>query len=414
MNQLEGHYKLLDLSITTPRGKKLNLAAYAVKFDIYESILSSSVVGELTISDSTGMLDSFNFTEEKINISFTTFEDSAPVSFVLNVVEVNPVITIPNDKAVVFTLTCISEELVKSKTIKNIPFVRKQLESENAVLAMLNLLETKKQLFAEKTKGLHTFGLTNINPFLSIDNIRKSAVSSKYNSSAFVFYENSKGYHFKTLEGLIEEGKKNVGDKCFTYSTTAQADITSATWRNIIAYKVIQNGNQNVALATGGYNNVSKRYNLETGELELYEKKAQNLEFVTLNDGSQTSSLKTQNEKSKDEGKLSFSLYNPDQENNQLAEKNQNLPYYITQFLNIVCHATIYGDSTISVGDVIHCHLPQNTGLTFGESNPYLEDSTVFSGNYLVCKVRHVLTFGELAEYYQGLEIVKDGFGGAG
>jgi N4-gp56 family major capsid protein len=47
-----------------------------------------------------------------------------------------------------------------------------------------------------------------------------------------------------------------------------------------------------------------------------------------------------------------------------------------------------------------------------GEENPIKEDSQMTSGNYIVTKCRHVLTFNEKAEYMQGLEIVKDGIAG--
>lgn len=412
MIQGEGKYILNELSLSTPRCKKLDITPYAVKCDIYESILSPTVIAEITLSDSTGIIDHFNLSEETFTISFTTHPQSKPIEYKLKVVEVNPVRTTPNDKSVVFSLTCISPEMIKSKTIKNIPLVRKQIEAEKAVKSLLNLVETKKEFFAEKTKGLHTYSLANMHPFNSIDMVRRTAVSEKYNGSAFVFFENKHGYQFKSIEKLIEEGLAGIGDKCFTYTNLAGVDITGSKWRNIIAYKTIQNGNHNVALATGGYNNISKRYNLETGELEQYDKKAVNVEFLSLNKKSITSSTKQQEKSSKDEGELSFSLYTPDQENNQLVEKNNYLPYYLTQFLTIINHVTIYGDSTITAGDVIHCHIPENTGLTQGEDNAYVKDSSVFSGNYLVCKCRHVLTFGNFPEYYQGLEIVKDGFGG--
>jgi hypothetical protein len=64
------------------------------------------------------------------------------------------------------------------------------------------------------------------------------------------------------------------------------------------------------------------------------------------------------------------------------------------------------------VGDVIRCQLPEYDGLPRGEENPIREDSQMTSGNYIVTKCRHVLTFNEKAEYMQGLEIVKDGIAG--
>ena len=88
------------------------------------------------------------------------------------------------------------------------------------------------------------------------------------------------------------------------------------------------------------------------------------------------------------------------------------MPYYIAHFLTVVIQITIYGDSTITVGDVINCTFPEADGLTKGEKNPVNEDSAMTTGNYMVAKCRHMLTFNEKAEYAQSLELVKDGIGG--
>lgn len=414
MNNLimkEGKYKLITLSMTATN-EVIDLSPYAVQCDIYESILSHSTICELIISDSTGMISFFNFTEQEVLIEFTTHEDAEPASFRLSVLEVNPIRSTPNDKTTVFTLTCISKEAIKNKTIKNIPLVRQKIESETAVVSMLNLLETEKDIFLEKTKGLHTFALTRINPFDAIDNIRKTAVSDEYNGSAFVFFENKYGYHFKSLEKLIDDGVKTIGDKFFIHTGLAGYDVKGTKWRNILAYKVIQRGNKNVSLRVGGFNNSVRRHNIETGEIEFFEKNSTQVDFISLNNGSVNSSTEDQLQHSADEGNINLNLYNPDQENNNVAEKQNFLPYYISKFLNIISHVTIYGDSTITVGDVITCQIPENTGLTLGNDRAYTEEDKIASGNYLVCKCRHLLTFGSFPEYYQGLEIVKDGYGG--
>lgn len=407
----EGKYTLNELSITTP-SKKLDLTPYASRVDIYESILAPSVILEIIVSDSTGLLSSFNFTEESLRVSFTTHDSVSPIDYTFKVIEVSPAKSTPNDRTIVFVMTGISEEVLKSKTIKNLPLIRKDIESENVVKALLDLTETKKNFFAEKTKGTHSFGLSNITPFDAIDQVRRNAISNKFNGSAFVFFENKYGYNFKSLEKIIEEGINSIGDKVFVHSTLAGVDVTGTKWRNIIAYKTIQNGNQNVALQVGGYKNSVKRYNIETGQLEYFEKSAKDVNFLTMNKGSISSSLTQQNDRSKDEGNVCINIYNPDQENNQLAEKQNLLPYYISQFLTIVNHATIYGDSTITAGDIVSCKFPQQNGLTQGANNAYAGDDKVLSGNYLICKCRHVLSFGEFPQYFQALEIVKDGISG--
>lgn len=72
----------------------------------------------------------------------------------------------------------------------------------------------------------------------------------------------------------------------------------------------------------------------------------------------------------------------------------------------MVLHITIYGDSEITVGDVITLNIDESSGLQSDETK---ETSSVMSGNYLVTKVRHALTMSDTPEYYMALEVVKDG-----
>jgi hypothetical protein len=406
-----GEYKLNRLTITTPN-QAFDLSPYAVKCDIFESIISPSVIAEIVVSDSTGMFSSFQLSEEKVSISFTTYDSSSPVEYELSVIDVGPAVATPNDKSLVYTLTCVSDEVLTSMTIKNTPVVIKNIECEKIIKSLLDLVHSKKPLFAEKTKGLHAYGLANITPFEGIDKVRRLAVSSKHMGSAFVFFENKAGYTFKSVEKLVEEGVKNIGDKFFVFTGVANLDNSGSMWRNILGYKVIQQGNQGVALSIGGYNNIVKRLNIETGVVDIFEQKAKQLTFLSLNNGSVTSSLEQQSRRNEDQGRATLNLYTPDQENNQLAEKYNYLPYYITQLLTTIAHITIYGDTTITIGDVITCTLPEHTGLTLGDKRAYVDDNKVSSGNYLVAKCRHMLTFGNRPQYFQSLEIIRDGIGG--
>lgn len=404
----EGTYTLLAMTLSMGN-RALDISPYVAKCDIYESILSPSVIAEIIVSDGTGIFSSTLLTEEEVCISFSTTDAAQPVHYRLKVLDVNPVLRAQNDKSISYVLTCLNDEVMKSKTMSS-TLVRKQIEAENVVQYMLtDQLNSDKQLFLERTKGLHAFSLTQMHPMDAIEKCRLISLSEKYPGSAFVFYENKHGLHFKSIEKIIDEGKRNIGDKYFIHSAVANADVAGTRWRNILGYKVIQNGNAKVALAIGGYNTQVKRLNLIEGNLEYFEKKAENVEFISLNDKSINSSLQIENERGKNVTKNPLNLYNPDQENNYLAEKYNYLPYYLSHFLSVVAHMTIYGDSTITVGDVITARIPEMTGLTNKEYTP---DDPMLSGNYLVCKCRHVLTFGDNPKYYQALEIIKDGVAG--
>lgn len=405
----EGRYTLRSMTLSTPT-KPLDMSPYVAKCDIYESILSPSVVAEIIVYDATGIFSNIILNEEEVCISFTTHEEAPPVHYKLKVVEVNPVLRSQNDRSVSYVLTCLNEEVISSKTIKSRNLVRKNIESEKVVTTMLNeALETEKDVFIEKTKGLHSFSITNITPMKAIDIARKVAISEKYPGSAYVFYENSMGFHFKSLEKIIDDGLKRIGDKFFIHSALANVDVLGSRWRNILGFKLIQAGNHNVAAAIGGYSTSSKRLNLIEGNIEFYEKPSSAINFISMNENSVDVSLTRQQNREKQQGGQSLNLYDSDGENNELSEKYNYLPYYLSHFLSVIAHMTIYGDSTITVGDIVSCRIPEMTGLTNKE---YTKDDVMTSGNYLVCKVRHILTFGDNPQYFQSLEIVKDGIGG--
>ena len=411
----EGKFKLKTFEMTTPIDcRTLKLAPYCARADIYESVLEPTVIAEFIIVDKVGMFNRFNFLEQKINIDFTTYEDNKDgnVNYTLYPISVDIAETLSDDKGIQYVLTCVSKEAKKSTQIKNIPLVRKKIESETIIDALLRLVETDKKYFFEKTQGLQACNFTDLTPFEAIDQIRLKSMSANYNGHCFLFYENSKGYHFKTFEGLIDDGKKKIGDKYYTQVALADVSVTGSKWRNILGLKVIESGNQNVTRLLGGGKVLIKRKNVITGAVDPFTADSAKIEFISLNKGSISQSLTSKNELSKDEGRIELVYYDPTVETAEQAEARSLRPYYLSFLFNQVAHITVYGDTTVSIGDVITCDIPEHNALTLGEERPYVESNQVLAGNYLVTKCRHILSFNEGAEYMQALEIVKDGYGG--
>lgn len=407
----EGQFHLIDFYMTTP-SRRLSLKEICARADIYESIMEPAAMAEFIFSDAKGVFNAFDPLEEKIVIEFTTSKDTATVKYEFFPISLDPAVSTSDDKAVVYKVTCITEEAKKSKNIKNIPFVKDNIECENMIVACLNTVGTNKNFFFEKTQGLHAYNITAMTPFQAIDKIRVEAMSSKYQGHAFCFFENSKGFVFKTIEGLIDEGKKSIGDKYFIQSALANISATGSKWRNILAFKVIQRGNKGIVRLIGGGNNLVKQYNTKTGEVITFDNKPDEFQFITLNDGSNDGSRKAQSEYKQDEGEIEIVMFNPDIENAEYARKRNVLRYYMAHFMNVICHITVYGDSNITAGDVITCEIPEHDGLPISEDKPYIDLSSIVAGNYLITKCRHIMTFNERAEYLQSYEIVKDGVGG--
>lgn len=413
----DGTFKLIEFELSVPGGRKLDLTPYCARADIYESVLEPTVIAEFVITDKVGIFDHFNFLEQNIYIEFTTYEDNddASVKYTLYPISVDPAEALPDDKGVVYKLTCVSKEALKSTQSKNMSLVRQKIECENMVANILTSpegLATQKPVFLEKTQGLHGFNFTTVEPFVAIDEIRLKAMSSEFTGHCFVFYENTKGYHFKSFEGLIKDGLTKIGDKYFVQTAASDVSVAGAKWRNILAFKVVQSGNQNITRALGAGKVTIKAVNIMTQEIKPLELDPKYLNFVQLNKNSISSTATSQNELGSTEGRIEVVRFDPTVETADVAIARAVRPYYLSFLFNTIAHITIYGDTTITVGDVITAKIPEFNALSLGEERPYVDTNDVAGGNYLVTKCRHVLTFSEKSDYMQALEIVKDGYGG--
>lgn len=410
----EGQFKLKQFELLVPGDRSIGLAATCARADIFESVLEPTVIAEFIISDKVGQFSHFKFEGKKVKITFTTYEENedADIEYNFVVLTAENGVSLPDDKGIVYKLVCVSEEAKKNLRIMNTPLVRSKTPSEKAVSALLDILGTDKNYFFEETQGLHAFNITGLHPFEAIDLIRLKTMSKKYNGHCFVFYENSKGYHFKSFESLMDDGKKKIGDKYFIQFPVADLNIQASKWRNILGFKVVQDGSQAVSEAIGAGKVLVKRKNTITGQIENFEIDKTKLDFVRLNENSISLDVATQQEQAENESRTKLVYYDPTVEESDSANAEVARAYFMEHLLNTVAHITIYGDSTITIGDVIAAEIPEYDGLTLGEDKPYKKSSEFLSGNYLVTKCRHILTFNEGAEYFQALEIVKDGYGG--
>jgi hypothetical protein len=281
----EGKFKLVTFEMNVPGGRKVPLTPYCARADIYESVLEPTTIAEFVISDKIGIIDHFNFLELSIDIEFNTYEENsdASVKYTFYPVIVDPAVSTPDDKGLVYKITCVSQEALKSTEIKNLSLVKEKIDCETMIRALLNALETKKNFFKEKTQGLHAFNFTVTNPFTAIDEVRLKAISAEFNGHCFLFYENSKGYHFRSFEGLIKDGLSKIGDKYFTQSALADVSVQGTKWRNILAFKTIQTGNQNVTRSLGAGKITVKKLNTKTQEIEPINVDPKRLNFIQLN-----------------------------------------------------------------------------------------------------------------------------------
>jgi hypothetical protein len=133
-----------------------------------------------------------------------------------------------------YILVAASPEVVRNKTNQ----VTKAYNTNVSKMVediIKQYLKTKKKIDVQDTRGIQKIIVPSIQPFDAITMLRKRAISIDDKSSSYVFFENSQGFHFKTLEKLFTDGK--VGDRVFTNNPTIHIDKTAPEFRNVINFE---------------------------------------------------------------------------------------------------------------------------------------------------------------------------------
>ena len=141
----EGKFKLITFQLNVPGDRKLGLTPYCARADIYESVLEPTTIAEFIISDKIGIFDHFNFLEQSIDIEFNTYEDNsdASVKYTFYPIIVDTAVTTPDDKGLVYKITCVSKEALKSTEIKNLSVSRQKIECEKMIVPRKNARITR-------------------------------------------------------------------------------------------------------------------------------------------------------------------------------------------------------------------------------------------------------------------------------
>ena len=216
-------------------GEKVSILDGIVSMSYYESIQQNSVVVSVTYADSGTVTDGTDkksvleglplVGSEKSMIKFT---DNNKVSVELgdtknNYLFVNKVTPISDQttKGMV-SLNLVSKEFIMNE--KGGTRVVKRMDgkiSDSVNSIFKNNLKTEKKLDVEETENNFNFIPNNKKPMYTLDWISKKSVpkGKKGKSAGFFFWETSEGFHFKSIDMLMDE-KKNKPKKSIIYNET--------------------------------------------------------------------------------------------------------------------------------------------------------------------------------------------------
>lgn len=202
-------YNLKQLSlITSMTGNNgvIDMMPFMVEIDLYEDIYSATISGELVVQDSLGLISNYLLNgTEFIQIQLQkTSKDSVYISRNYRVYKISKREIGDSNNYEVYVINFCSEEFLLSEQYRlSKSAVGKQIDSIiNDILT--NYLKTKKKTYIDSTIGVYDFVLPNKKLFETINWLSTYAqpFDPKATGADMLFYENSTGYHFHSLQTL--------------------------------------------------------------------------------------------------------------------------------------------------------------------------------------------------------------------
>lgn len=387
-----GDVLINTVMVISPRGS-IDLSADLIEMKIYENIMVPNNICEITVIDGSDAIGGLLIQgDEQIGISFTT-PGGATLNYVfaLDLISVDAILGA--QKAKQYTLHGVGQETLQSKT----NYIQK---AYNTIISSIvqdihtNYLKSMNSLATEVTQGIQNILIPNIKPFEAIDLVRRRASSSSNPSSTFLYFQDCKGHNFKTIEGMMNS--KSV--KIYIHSDALNTSIYINNFNNILDYEVPQIISSTERIDLGSLNQRTSSFDLRTRNYKVNNQAPAASPF--------NSSL------FKAMYGSAYGLFNfiPfDSAARPQTYIPTSTPAQMSYLANIMqgwINLKCYGDTNITVGQVMTCNIPESISTT---TNFQLDP--LISGNYLISKIcRQISSVETKPRYVDLIEGIRGSF----
>ena len=191
--------------------KSISIKTQVLEIDIYESLDGTGLSGSVVVADGQSVISHLPLTGYE-RIEFRLFTPGTSRGYDFTSVTGHPMFiykisnrTPLTPRSQIYVLHFCSREMIDNEMIR----VDKTYEGpiDTMVVDMMRSdLDSKKNLIVEETKGLHKFVMPRMKPLKAIAKLSSMSEPLKYNSSGMLFYEDSTGFRFRSLENMLAIG----------------------------------------------------------------------------------------------------------------------------------------------------------------------------------------------------------------
>ena len=188
--------------------KSISIKTQVLEIDIYESLDGAGLSGSVVVADGQSVISHLPLTGYE-RIEFRLFTPGCSRGYDFTSVTGHPMFiykisnrTPLTPRSQIYVLHFCSREMLDNEMMR----VNRSLEGsvDSMVVDIVRTdLDSKKNLIVEETRGLHKFAMPRIKPLNAIAKLSAVSEPLKYNSSGMLFYEDSNGFRFRSVENML-------------------------------------------------------------------------------------------------------------------------------------------------------------------------------------------------------------------
>lgn len=419
-------YSLTDISLITAN-RIVGLKPMMVELNFFEDLYSSSISGELVVSDALGILNNYKVNgTEFISIEFKKdHSDSEPIKKLFRVYKIGNRSPDNVNMYENYVICFCSEELMVSEKYRISKSYRNKKISEIVKDVFDNYLVSGKKINIEETLGLYDFILPNKKIFETINWLTTYAQPASNNLGAdMLFFENAEGYNLKSLQTLFAQSPLTT----YYYNPKNTTIDMNQKVMNIMDFEVLESFDTLNATTGGTFSNrvlsldtLIRKKTVTDFNYKEYSSSAEKLNKYKVSSDYKNivgDTMYDPPHEKYESAPLRLVVGNSEERKSKVVKQSprgvrndyfieKTLPFRVAQ-INLANYTRVKvvvpGNTRMSVGNVIKLDMFSMQPISEGSRR---DKDNFYSGNYLISAVRHIIQQGS---YITVMELTKDSF----
>lgn len=394
----------------------INIFPQVAEIALYESIFTPVMKCELAVIDFVGLIWNFPLAgEEFVTIRYENVGDEfegvgVQREYTFAIESITSISTAENNRAMSYMINCVSlEGLVNSLGTIQVGYrdttvrIAEAIYNDHIKARITNILPNYKHpnIFVEDNSSPQIVRvIPNMYPLAAIDMVNELADTESASRYSYLFYQNPNGFHFRTIQGLIDnEGSRRYAwNNRYKYMSEEIPDSGNMENETRIVKNLIFNRRltSTQKLVTGYHSNNIMEINIAQKAIHSTRRHVDDEEVVKIYPNQLSTKKYTEWAKSYDTGEEASNrtkywvTTRPEHDNDYPVIRNGRTIWgknLITKIglSQIDVHVAIAGTSRFVAGDLFYLEIPEFHGFN------NIEEDSFSSGYYLITEVKHII-----------------------